>query len=1329
MANHYILRHNILSPTVWTTLLLGFSMFVSSLVYYNIELIIAAQSFPDFLAVPLSNEKEMAVVRLIVAAVVGFFSFFLLAYIYQAIIDGIRTSIIIKQLKQNISNNRGDLQENCPDPDAWAFYPLFTSIWHDYIGSLQRQTIADDQSGSPIKTYRATLSAQHFFNTRALVDIPQKVDFFRHLPGILTGLGIIGTFAGVLLGLVTFDPSVPASKITEQLSNLFEGVSTAFIASFFAISCAVIITTLEKFILQWRYAQVSMCHTLLNRLYKIDAGKDLSQDLIDCFSGYLPLLANKLEHGAPTSESLVQLDKTTSSEHHAQPPALAEALSELSATFRKDQTVFLQQFEHSVDQRLSHLETTLAKNLESLYAQQSGTIATLPNSFAEGISALSNILNDFAGTISNKISNGHADSRAATNDLIAAISDNKTHDANRLAEHELNLSQHFSNAIKHETDKTAVILNNLLTSNNELANTLQANLQLLNDTFAKTSSSADNTLLQITDELGSHAQKQLEQEQQNFEVALQHQDENSALQRKQLIKMVHAMVEQSDNNSEQHAKQFQETTKTISQRINDTINTSNQYLNKKIDQQNQQNEKITGQFTTQLSTQLHAFVQKLSAEQQAIADDLRGAINTFSQTNVDREQAQQQLNATLLTVSDQLTQQIATTDAAHTTNTTHLQMIQELIGALTSNYTTNHAELQTILTHIDKIMGAQITHADQIVVHAELLSQAIQPLQQQAEAIGQNIANIATAGDKTNLAVTGLSEQIQRNIDAFSGALNGQIDAFANTQREHSQEMTDNLLNQIGKLNEPLEQNTKQILNLEQEITANSKNLTTELAAQNHNSTAMLSKTFGTLINTTIERNAVNAGELNQLLTQQLNDLTTAMQQNTEQAKVLTAQTGQTLQNVFSQFLTQNNAATSNMVKTLHSAITDTNKQTSSSTQQVADMLGKHLLGLKSEMERNTDQSKALANNADQALQKFVTDISGQNNTATTNIIETLQAVITDISDQNLHSTQNISAKLDKNLANLGVVVEHNTAQTKASTQQAEKLLNQLIINLTEQNQLMADELAQTLQDNIAKLSGESNDLKSVIDTTVKPALSRTEVNFKQLFTTIAALTAQISDDKAVADTALAELTHKIVASVHAKEATILQRLDDFRAGVATQQTEMHTSLQDFNKNYLTEISSLQPLITKSLTANLAKTEKNILKHANDVTKKQSNDLLKATKALFAQITTKLEEEIQSLIARLLSMAEVNAKELDSMKNEFGSWVDELAQSNQAEAKLLLDSFERVIAQTEAKQDGTIQILIDFTNNLNSDFGQMKEAFAHLGEDVTTKMQKKLQPR
>ena len=98
------------------------------------------------------------------------------------------------------------------------------------------------------------MPAETVFSPQSLVDARLNVEFFKHLPGILTGIGIIGTFYGLINGIQHFDPSLLAKAKTDpaQMDKLFVGlkvlfdeVQGAFIASFFTIGTAMVITVLE----------------------------------------------------------------------------------------------------------------------------------------------------------------------------------------------------------------------------------------------------------------------------------------------------------------------------------------------------------------------------------------------------------------------------------------------------------------------------------------------------------------------------------------------------------------------------------------------------------------------------------------------------------------------------------------------------------------------------------------------------------------------------------------------------------------------------------------------------------------------------------------------------------------------------------------------------------------------------------------------------------------------------------------------------------------------------------------------------------------------------
>ena len=70
----------------------------------------------------------------------------------------------------------------------------FQHLWAEYEDTLHLLRSTD---GTPI-SLRATSTSEIYFSKESVVDTQIDADFFRHLPGILTGIGIIGTFSGLV---------------------------------------------------------------------------------------------------------------------------------------------------------------------------------------------------------------------------------------------------------------------------------------------------------------------------------------------------------------------------------------------------------------------------------------------------------------------------------------------------------------------------------------------------------------------------------------------------------------------------------------------------------------------------------------------------------------------------------------------------------------------------------------------------------------------------------------------------------------------------------------------------------------------------------------------------------------------------------------------------------------------------------------------------------------------------------------------------------------------------------------------------------------------------
>ncbi|MEF8728297.1 MAG: anti-phage ZorAB system protein ZorA [Accumulibacter sp.] len=152
-------------------------------------------------------------------------------------------------------------------------------LWGQYAETLHLQYEAVDGENR-LRKIRATVPADAFFSSHVVVDACLNSEFFRHLPGLLTGIGIIGTFLGLILGLAGFEPTGSGEAIKASLGALMQGVMEAFTASAIAIAMAMLITLVEKQQLNRRYKQVEELAQTIDSLYEAGAGEEYLARLV-----------------------------------------------------------------------------------------------------------------------------------------------------------------------------------------------------------------------------------------------------------------------------------------------------------------------------------------------------------------------------------------------------------------------------------------------------------------------------------------------------------------------------------------------------------------------------------------------------------------------------------------------------------------------------------------------------------------------------------------------------------------------------------------------------------------------------------------------------------------------------------------------------------------------------------------------------------------------------------------------------------------------------------------------------------------------------------------
>lgn len=163
----------------------------------------------------------------------------------------------------NDENNNAEIQYLPPDnlTPIMQKNKILNRLWRDY-----RQTLhpISNRGGESNIQWRSTTNSSQFFNEAAIVDFPLRTEFYKHLPGILTGIGIIGTFAGLILGLTQFDVSADPILVRESLKNLIRSVGHAFQVSASAIFFAMLFTWIEKSLITQCYKQVNELVTNLD---------------------------------------------------------------------------------------------------------------------------------------------------------------------------------------------------------------------------------------------------------------------------------------------------------------------------------------------------------------------------------------------------------------------------------------------------------------------------------------------------------------------------------------------------------------------------------------------------------------------------------------------------------------------------------------------------------------------------------------------------------------------------------------------------------------------------------------------------------------------------------------------------------------------------------------------------------------------------------------------------------------------------------------------------------------------------------------------------------
>lgn len=218
-----------------------------------------------------------ALPQVVIVAVAILVMGFVVWYLIPALSVAIRLKRALKQIEQlrNSKSPGGFVAKE--ELDLVFSNRYFLDVWQSYRDTLHEQRDTQNR----VVRIRSTTLAENIFTEPALVDARLNAEFFKHLPGILTGIGIIGTFFGLIVGVQGFDPTKLDPKLMQEgLKALFGAVREAFVASAIAILAAMAITLVEKVLINVCYRKLENLCRSLDSLYNAGVGEDYLAELV-----------------------------------------------------------------------------------------------------------------------------------------------------------------------------------------------------------------------------------------------------------------------------------------------------------------------------------------------------------------------------------------------------------------------------------------------------------------------------------------------------------------------------------------------------------------------------------------------------------------------------------------------------------------------------------------------------------------------------------------------------------------------------------------------------------------------------------------------------------------------------------------------------------------------------------------------------------------------------------------------------------------------------------------------------------------------------------------
>lgn len=383
-----------------------------------------------------------------------------------------KIKVVISEIKNTISNledlNLSNASEKYEDvKEIFERNDYLRTFW---LGYKKSHFFMKDHNNKTL--VYTTADADDYFNFNNITS-GYNIAFWQNLGGIFTGLGILGTFFGLSMGLSTIDLEHITNK---EIGNLVSGMSTAFFTSLLGII----------FALSYNYFYKSLTDTLLNiiqmlntKLENIFVPRSAEQLLADSYaqsieqSNQFKSFSDKL--AVSIGDALEQ--KLSSS-------SFAENIKDMDSTLAQVNSFMSEELPSVISDAIGE---QIKENLVPFFVSLQNAIETLSSS---GQSA-----------IADGIKSGASKELTAFADTLQQMNTNLQAVMAQMQETSGSVNSDLTSAINRVVDRLESQGENLQGVGNQVAKDLQDTVAALVNEMGKQQSGMINTSEKINDDL------------------------------------------------------------------------------------------------------------------------------------------------------------------------------------------------------------------------------------------------------------------------------------------------------------------------------------------------------------------------------------------------------------------------------------------------------------------------------------------------------------------------------------------------------------------------------------------------------------------------------------------------------------------------------------------------------------------------------------------------------------------------------------------------------------------------------------------------------------